>query len=244
MIVLLHAVLGPGLASEEWVGTITVEERIVGPSDVAGNDRAELDDYLKLLESRLRQARQELPTVPPLVARILRGDVGTYEAELERVALARGGVVTIGATAFVIRGQRMVVLGNGPRLIIDREHGTAVAAGAGKRETIQLAPVSTARELDKGAQEVAVPALGLTARRVDLKAEGKKCQVLVVPGLPNPYALGLLQYHAEDKESLALALSTLPGLPVLVEYTADGVAHRWVVNQIDRRPVDESIFSE
>jgi len=232
------------VAAAEWSGTITVEERIVGPSDVGGNDRVELDDYLKQLESRLRKARQELPTVPPLVARILRGDVGTYEAELERVALARGGVVAIGSTAFVIRGQRMVVLGNGPRLIIDREHGTAVAAGAGKHETIQLAAAPTPHEVDKGATEVAVPALGLTAKRVDLKAEGKKCQVLVVLGLPNPYALGLLQYHAEDKESLALALSTLPGLPVLVEYTADGVAHRWVVKQIDRRPVDESVFSE
>lgn len=232
------------LVGEEWSGTITVEERIVGPSDVGGNDRAELDDYVKQLETRLRKARQEMPTVPPLVARVLRGDIGTYEAELERVALARGGVVVIGSTVFVIRGQTMVVLGNGPRLVIDRERGTAVAASAGKHETVQLAAAPTAHELDKGASEVAVPTLGLTAKRVDLRAEGKKCQVLVVPGLPNPYALGLLQCHAEDKESLALALSTLPGLPVLVEYTDNGVAHRWVVKQIDRRPIDAAVFSD
>ena len=231
---LLHAV------AQEWSGTITQVESMVGPSDVAGSDRAELDAYAKLLDQRLQRARADLRAAPQLVARVLRGDIGTYQAELERVALARGGVVAVAQTSFAISGQKLVVIGEGPRLVVDRTLGRAIALDGQRRDDVPLAPLPVPIAIDRSAPEVAVA--GTTARRIEIKAEGRKYTVLVVPDLPNPYALGLLPINADDKDSLALALAILPGLPVVVEYAAGGVTHRWEVTSIAAGPVDQGLF--
>lgn len=227
-------------AAQEWSGTITQVESMVGPSDVAGSDRAELDAYAKLLDQRLQRARADLRAAPQLVARVLRGDIGTYQAELERVALARGGVVAVAQTSFVISGQKLVVIGEGPRLVVDRTLGRAIALDGQRRDDVPLAPLPVPIAIDRSAPEVAVA--GTTARRIEIKAEGRKYTVLVVPDLPNPYALGLLPINADDKDSLALALAILPGLPVVVEYAAGGVTHRWEVTSIAAGPVDQGLF--
>lgn len=227
-------------SAQEWSGTITQVENMVGPADVAGGDRAELDAYARLLDQRLQRARADLRAAPPVVARVLRGDIGTYQAELERVALARGGVVGVAQTTFVVSGLKLVVIGEGPRLVVDRALGRAIALDGQRRDEVPLAPMPTPVAIERTAPDVAVA--GTTARRIELKAEGRKYTVLVVPGLPNPYALGLLPINADDKDSLALALAMLPGLPVVVEYAADGVTHRWEVTKIVAGPVDQGLF--
>jgi hypothetical protein len=174
------------------------------------------------------------------MAQVLRGDIGTYQAELERVALARGGVVAVAQTSFVVSGQKLVVIGEGPRLVVDRTLNRAIALDGQRRDDVPLAPIPPTVALERTAPEVAVA--GVTARRIELKAEGRKYTVLVVPDLPNPYALGLLPINADDKDSLALALAMLPGLPVVVEYTSDGVTHRWEVTRIAAGAVDQGLF--
>ena len=227
-------------AAQEWSGTITQVESMVGPADVAGGDRAELDAYAKLLDQRLQRARADLRAAPSVMARVLQGDIGTYQAELERVALARGGVVAVAQTTFVMSGQKLVVIGEGPRLVVDRTLGRAISLDGQRRDDVPLAPLPVPVALDRSAPEV--PVAGTTARRIEIKAEGRKYTVLVVPDLPNPYALGLLPINADDKDSLALALAVLPGLPVVVEYSAAGVTHRWEVTRIVAGPVDHGLF--
>ena len=188
-VVLVVAILVLALlqaAAQEWSGTITQVENVVGPADVAGGDRAELDAYAKLLEQRLLRTRADLRAAPQTMARVLRGDIGTYQAELERVALARGGVVAVAQTTFVMSGQKLVVIGEGPRLVVDRTLGRAIALDGQRRDDVPLAPLPVPIALDRTAPEVAV--VGTTARRIEIKAEGRKYVVLLVPDLPNPYA--------------------------------------------------------
>ena len=245
-LVLLGVVAGvAGAAEQPWSGTMVLVESMAGPAIIGGADKVELNDYAKLLEERLQKARAELRTAPPLVARLLREDVGTFEAELERVALAGGGAggsLVLGSTLYTIRGGRMSVQGrSGVNMLIDRERGTAVVEAGGKHDDLQLSPLPETQELDKSAPEV--PWLERSARRVTVRAEGKTCQVLVIPDLPNPYALGL-SAGGDDKDTIPIALAALPGLPALVEYTTGEVTHRWAVTEITAKPVPDEAFGK
>jgi hypothetical protein len=240
--VLIGSVAG---ADQPWSGTMVLVESMAGPAIIGGADKVELNDYAKLLEERLQKARTEVRTAAPLVARLLREDIGTFEAELERVALAGGGAggsLVLGSTLYTIKGGRMSVQGrSGVNMLIDREHGTAVVEAGGKRDDLQLSPLPETRELDKSAPEV--PWLERHARRVTVRAEGKVCQVLVIPDLPNPYALGL-SAGGDDKDTIPIALAALPGLPALVEYTTGEVTHRWAVTEITPKPVPDDFLGK
>lgn len=224
-----------------WSGTITLQQSLIGPSSVVGPDKAELDDYAKLVEERLARARTDLSTASKTVARTLRADIGVYQAELERILLARGGVVVIGTTTFVIDRQRVAVFSELPRLVVDRAAGQALVMGADAPEPITLAPMPVPVPIDPAAPEF--PLLGLSTRRVEVKAEGKKFTVLVAPSLPNPYAMCLLMPTLEDPESLLAALATLPGMPMQVEHSTGEVTQRWVVTGIREKVVDQNAFS-
>src|SRR5260221_37933 len=165
----LLAQLAPGaLRAQEWSGTITVVESLVGPAGVGGSDRAELDDYAKLLRERLQKAQQELHTVPPVVALVLREDIGSYQAELERVVLERGEAIKVGTSVFTIKGGRMLISCDGPRLLVDRAANQEVLYVGGRREVVPLAPIPSPAEIDKDAPEATV--LGAQARRVTMHA--------------------------------------------------------------------------
>ena len=226
----------------EWSGTITVDESLIGPAAVGGSDRVELEDYARQLRDRLQKAQQEVLTAPLTVRRILLEDIGTFQAELERIVIASGKAVQVGTSVFTIKGGRMRVTGDGPRLIVDRPRGQERLYVGGRIEPVALAPLPPLRELDKDAPEVQL--LGLTARRLTIRAEGKTLTVVLAPGLPNPYAIGLLGGTPDEKDSVAANLATLPGLPLLVEYRSDEVTHRWQVGIIAPGPVDETIFGD
>jgi hypothetical protein len=231
------------LPAQEWSGTITVVESVVGPG-ASGADKAELDDYARLLKERIKKLRAEVLSVPAVVARTLREDIGFYEAELDKVLAAGGSAVDLGTTVYVIKGDRMLVQSDGARLVIDRTHNEALIRAAGKDEMIHLAPLSAGREIDLTAPETRLPGLGVSARRLAMSAEGKTCQVLVAPGLPNPYAIGLLPSPADEKDTIAQNLAILPGLPVSVEYQSGDVFHRWTVTQLQAGPIDDGVFAK
>jgi hypothetical protein len=239
----LLALAGLGaLPAQDWSGTITVIESLVGPAGVGGSDRTELDEYAKLLKERLQKAQQELHTVPPVVALALREDIGAYQAELERVVLERGDAIKVGTSVFTIKGERMLISGDGPRLLIDRAANQETLYVGGKREVVPLAPLPAPAELDKSAPEATV--LGLQARRLTMRAEGKVCTVLLAPGMPNPYALSLLPAAGGEKDTIPQGLARLPGLPLLVEYKSDVITHRWAVVQLEAKPVPDAFFAE
>jgi hypothetical protein len=225
----------------DWSGTISLQQTIVGPASIVVAEKAELDDYAKLVEERMARARADLATASRLVARTLQADIGVYQAELERIALARGGVVVIASTTFVIDRQRVAVLSDLPRLVVDRAANQALVMGADAPEPVALAPVPPPIAIDPTAPEV--PLLGLSARRLEVRAEGKKFTVLVAPSLPNPYALCLLNATQSEADSLLAVLATMPGLPMQVEYTSGEVTHRWIVTGIREKVVDQSAFT-
>jgi hypothetical protein len=233
---------GMSLANaSEWSGTITIQQSMVGPANIAGADQAELDDYAKQIEERLQKATAGLAGAPKLVQKTLRGDIGSYQAERERVALARGGVVVISNASFVIDRMRIAAISdNLPRMVIDRANNQAWVMGADKPEPIALAPIPTPIEIDRSA--VDVPMLGLATKRIEVKAEGRKFMVLVAPSLPNPFALSLLAEGAEESANVWVALASVPGLPMLIEYNNGEVTQRWVVTSIREKVVDQASF--
>ncbi len=228
-------------ATGDWSGTISLKQTMVGPAGVVGTDKAELDDYAKLLEERLAHARLDLTTASKMVAKTLRADIGVYLAELERVALARGGVVVIATTVFVIDRQRVAVFSDLPRLVVDRAANQALVMGADLPEAVPLAPMPTPIVIEASAPEL--PVLGLSTRRIEVKAEGKKFTVLVAPSLPNPYAMCLLNATLVESDSLFVALAALPGMPMLVEHNTGEVTQRWVVTAIREKVVDQAAFA-
>jgi len=228
-------------ATSDWSGTITMQQTIVGPVSIVGPEKAELDDFAKLVEERLARARTDLVTASRLVAHTLRADIGVYQAELERIALARGGVVSIGTTTFVINRQRAAVLSELPRLVVDRAADQALVMGSDTPDPLPLAPLPVPLVIEASAPEV--PMLGLSTRRIEIKAEGKKFIVLVAPSLPNPYALCLLTATQEEPDNLLAVLATLPGMPMLVEHNTGEVTHRWIVSGIREKVVDAAAFA-
>lgn len=224
-----------------WSGTIALQHVIVGPASIVVAEKAELDDYAKLVEERLARARTDLVNANRVVARTLRADIGVYQAELERIALARGGVVLLGTTAFVIDRQRLAVLSDLPRLVVDRGANQALIMGADAPEAVALAPMPAPVAIEPSAPEV--PLLGLSTRRLEIRAEGKKFTVLVAPSLPNPYAMCLLVSIQSEPDSLLAALATMPGMPMQVEHTTGEVTHRWIVTGIREKVVDQSAFA-
>ena len=227
-------------SAADWSGTITLKQSMIGPAEVVGADKSELDDYTKLLKERLARAQVDLTTASKIVARTLRADIGVYAAELERVALAHGGEVVIGSTVFVIDRQRLAVLSDLPRLVVDRAANQALVMGAEKPEEIPLAPMPVPMAIEASAPEV--PFLGFSTRRIEVKAEDKKFTVLVAPSLPNPYAMCLSVAAGEATDSLNVVLASLPGMPVKVESSAGDVILRWVVLDVVEEKVDPAAF--
>jgi hypothetical protein len=240
LLLLFLVQVAAGAAVSEWSGTITMQQTIVGPASIVGPEKAELDDYAKLVEERLVRARTDLTAASRLVARTLRADIGVYQAELERIALARGGVVSIGTTTFVIDHRRVAVLSELPRLVVDRATDQAFVMGSDAPEPLTLAPIPTPIAIEASAPEV--PLLGLSTRRIEIKAEDKKFTVLVATSLPNPYALCLLTATQEVPDNLLAVLATLPGMPMLVEHNTGEVTNRWVITGIREKVVDAAAF--
>jgi hypothetical protein len=227
--------------ASEWSGTITYQQTMVGPANIAGADKNELDDYAKQIDERLNRAKAAVVNAPQLVQKMLRKDIGAYEAERERVVLARGGVVVINNFSFVIDKERIAAISdNLPRLVIDRQKNQGWIMGADVPEPINLAPLPEKIEIDRNAVEV--PMLGLATRRIEIKAEGRKFMVLVAPALPNPFAQCLLADGGEESSNVWVALASVPGLPMLVEHTNSDVTQRWIVTSIREKAVDVQAF--
>jgi phosphohistidine swiveling domain-containing protein len=230
-------------AAEPWTGVVEVAETISGP-EAGGGDQKELERYAHVIEERLRQARDELPKAPPTVARVIREDIGFYEAERDRAVVAHGGELTIGRTYYQIKRERMAMVTDGARLIIDRGAGTVDGTVDGQAKSANLAPVPNPGALDSytaGADYTLQDHLYHT-RHVHFQVLTRTFDVDFAPGLPNPYAIGLVD--AGDASDPAKVLATLPGMPIVIaskENGQDTVRSLRVVT-IDQRDVSDDAF--
>jgi hypothetical protein len=237
-LVLCVALLGTARAGE-WSGTIEVVQTLSG-REVKAGDRRELDAVTADYEGRLAAARERLKQATPSVARVLREDIGTLEAELERVALERGGTVHIGRTTYVIDGNRVFWDGDEAKVVLDHGQGRARIASGTRRDLLPLKAVPEPHMPDD--REEGKPLLGRPTVVVTIKAEDRTFTVRLIAGLPNPYAQTLLP--DVDGKSLQAVLARLPGLPAEVEARDRNLVQRWTVQRIDEGHVDQGVFTE
>ncbi len=230
---------GAELPAQEapWSGMIAVSETINGPNE-SGGDQLELEHFAHTIEERLRQARSELAAAPPIIARVVREDIGFYETELERVVAARGGALTIGRTSYLIKGDRMLLHADGARLLIDRTSGEASGLVDGQPKTAKLQAMPAQESLDR--YPAGPEMLGYETRRLKRTIKGRSYVIDVAPGLPNPYAIGLIENGQDD--DLVRQLSELPGLPMMVSETSGEATRSLCVTCVDRHEVADAVF--
>jgi hypothetical protein len=244
LFVLSAVVMATATAAEPWTGVIEVAETISGP-EASGVDQRELERYAHVIEERLRQARDELPKDPPTVARVIREDIGFYEAERDRVVVAHGGELTVGRTYYQIKRERMAMIADGARLIIDRGAGTVAGTVDGQPKQANLAAVPSLE-----ATMVITPGPDYTlqdqvyhTQHVHFTVLTRSFDVDFAPGLPNPYAIGLTD--SVDSSDPSKQLAELPGLPILIQSKENGqdTVRSLRVVTIDKRDVSEDAFA-
>lgn len=245
LLLLLAGLATPAASAEgdapAWSGVIAVAETISG-RDAEGGDRRELERYARAVEERLRQARAELGKAPPFVARVIREDIGFYQAELERVVAARGGALDVGRTTYFVKGNRLLVVTDGARLVVDRATGEARGVIDGHPRTLKLQPVPAPEAMaDATVAEIVLGAERFAVQRVVRRVRGRSYTIAVAAGLPNPYALGLVESSQHD--DLVHALAELPGLPMAVTETTGEATRRLAVTSIERRELGDAVFS-
>ena len=225
-------------AAAEWSGTFEVVETVAGPAPVAAQ-RREIEDAARSLEARLAKAREGAKNASPVVARTYRKDIGQLEAELQSLALERGGTVTLGRTTYAVRGQRVAADGDEARVVADGAAGTAVVQGQGKREQVNLVRTPTQVPAD-AAPGAAVG--GVATQRGTITVGNDRCAVVWAPELPNVYAL--TRVPAQGGDPLTAALAALPGLPLEVERRSARGLQRWTVQKLVAGPVEDRLLAE
>jgi hypothetical protein len=231
LVPLVHA------ADEPWSGLIVIEETINGPA-ASGSDQRELERFAHVIEDRLKQARGQLEQAPPMIARVIREDIGFYEAELERVVAARGGAFRLGLANYIIKGDRMLLIADSGRMLIDRLAGEAVGQIEGHQTTKKLQPIPEAPPIDD--QPSGPDMLGYPTRHLVRRVRGKSYAIDVAPGLPNPYAIGLIE-GGQDND-LVSELAELPGLPMMVSELGGEAVRSLCVVRVDRHEVADLVF--
>ncbi len=231
LVLVAIALTSPAQAGEAWSGTIEIVETISGSKPSAGSD-AELKALAKQLEARLTRTRERLRNATPTVARALREDLGHLEAEMEQVALERGGTMQLGHTVYRIAGTRVLSDGDEARVLFDWTTKTALLTIGGKRQPVALKDRPKQRMPDKS--EDGKEMLGLPTQRMTVRAGGDDFVVRLAAGLPNPYALTLLS----EADELQIALAALPGLPMDVESRRGEAVHRYTVLSIEPGAVE------
>ncbi len=221
--------------AESFSGTMTTVEVLRGPEETG--DRTELEQLASTVEARIRQHREGLVGARPLVAQILRDDLGFLQAEQERIVLRGGGDLTINTTRFILHQGRVLQIGDDARIQIDRNRNLALAEVAGTIRPLTLAPLPppTGDPGRPGPQRLGQATIARTAT-----IGGRPAEILTLPNLPNPWALGLLDGGAEG--DLHGVLASLPGLPVQAIWNDSGLTRELRVTAIEPGPVDERLF--
>jgi hypothetical protein len=193
---------------------VEYEDRVVGQA-AQGADRAEVDAMWQQLEDRLRRARAELPQVPATVARVIREDIGVFEAERERVAALRGGAVVIGTRRFVWEGAHLAMVADDQRVVVDLAAGTALLAMGDQERPVTMQRVGEVRPVAEGVAAEAIA--GRAVLRFSMTIDDRQVQAFVALALPNPFR----HVVPAEGDPLVAELARLPGLPLRVVFKND-----------------------
>jgi hypothetical protein len=235
VLLVLATLAWPAVVGEGFQGRLTMVEVLRGPR--ATSEREELEGLARHLEERIRRHREDLVAAGPLSARILKEDLGFLQAEQERIVLRGGGDLAVGTATVIISQGRLLWQADDANLQIDRNRGLGLSETAGVVRKLPLAPPPEV------SQEPGVPgpsAFGRATRQYQRVVAGHPCEVVVIPGLPNPWAMSLPEGAAED--DLASTLALLPGLPVVATWTDGPLIRAWRVTSLEAGPVDERVF--
>lgn len=217
------------LGSEPQPTTFVFEETIAGkPSPTT--DRAAIEAIATYHRDRLVRARAELPAALPLIARLIRSDIGSMEAERERLAVVGGGTITIGHRVYVVTATTITVDADGTRIEIDRASGRGTSSGGPgtERSQVAMAPPPGPLPLSKGSPGPVI--LNRQTLSFDITADGRTYTALVDPTLPNPLAR-LIPLEGEDAQ-ITLALARLPGMPLDIAHDSGDFVRRFTCVEV------------
>lgn len=225
-------------AESDFAGTISVAETIAG-DQATGKDQEELSRYAALVEARLKEATDQLPSAPPMVATTLREDIGFYRAELERVVVSRGGELILATTSYRISRGRVLLTAQGVMYRIDRNRNTAQALLPNKTvQDLELAPLPA---IDATGGEPGPVLLGLLTQRYTRVFAGKTYRICMAPGLPNVCALALIRGVTDNE--LYSGVATLPGMPLLIETQDGNIVRRIVTTDLIAKELPDADFA-
>ena len=217
------------LWSVEPPTTFAFVETVAG-KPAPGSDRVMIENLVKQLRERLARARVELPAAPPSIARLIRADIGSFEAELEHLAVVGGGKLKVGERVYTVRRDFIAVDSDGTRLEVDLATGKGRSfAGPGAEPTpVEMAPPPAPVALDRGTQ--GTPVAGRSTRRFVVNADNREYVVLIDPTLPNPFAR-LIPLDREDA-AVTLELAKLPGMPLDIAFDSGEFVRRFTCVEV------------
>ena len=227
-----------GAGESDFAGTISVAETIAGDQS-SGKDQEELSRYAALVEARLKQATDQLPSAPPVVATTLREDIGFYRAELEKIVVSRGGELILATSSYRISRGRVLLTAQGVMYRIDRNRNTAQALLPDKSvQDLELAPIPA---IDAAGGEPGPILLGLKTQRYTRVFAGKTYIICMAPGMPNVCALALIRGITDNE--LFSGVATLPGMPLLIETQDGSIVRRIVTTDLVSKELPDADFA-
>jgi hypothetical protein len=222
LLLLLMVTACPLAAADGAPGEYTFVESIAG-RPVSGIDPEVVAALTDSHKQRLVQARAELAGATPLIARMIRADIGAYDAEIARLAVAVGGTIEIGRRTYTVGADRIVVQTEGLRLEVVPASGEAmVYPGLGS----EGAPVALARPptpVPVGEGKPGPRMFGHPTLLFAFAADGRDYQATVAPDLANLFA-HLIPLEGEEAKIMS-ELGRMPGMVLELRFTT-GEAER------------------
>ena len=238
LFLLLLTFAGLIAGESDFAGTISVAETIAG-DQASGTDQEELSRYAAVIEARLKQATEQLPSAPPMVATTLREDIGFYRAELEKIVVSRGGELILATSSYRISRGRVLLISQGVMYRIDRNRNTAQALLPDKTiQELELAPLPA---IDASGAEPGPVLLGLRTQRFTRVFAGKTYRIYMAPDLPNVCALALIRGVTDNE--LFSGVATLPGMPLLIETQDGSIVRRIVTTELVAKELPDADFA-
>jgi hypothetical protein len=202
------------LAGESQVPTVFVFDETIAGRPLPGTDREAIEAVTSYHRERLARARAELPAASPLIARMIRTDIGSMDAELERLAVVAGKTLQVGRRVFTVHPDRILVeaTAEGTRIEVDPASGKGLSISSPGVEPVpvQMAQPPTPLPVTRGTPGPRV--VGRATLRFEVSADGRTYVVLVDPTLVNAMAR-LVPQEGEDV-AITLELAKLPGMPL------------------------------
>lgn len=196
------------------VPTVFVYDETIAGRPSPSADKAATEAITAYHRERLARARAELPAASAAMARLIRADIGSMDAELERLAVVAGKTLQVGRRVFTVLPGRIMVeaTAEGTRIEIDPATGKGMAVTSPGVEPVPVQMAVPPQPIPAARGTPGPAVLGRSTLRFEVSAEGRSYVVLVDPALVNAMAR-LVPQEGEDA-AITLELAKLPGMPL------------------------------